>query len=64
MENRHIADDGAALLGVGIGAWHLINDQVNAALTAGVTAAAGWATVKILQHFYDRLFKKPSKDQK
>lgn len=64
MENRHIADDGAALLGAGIGFWHLMSDQVNAALTACVTAGAGWATVKLLQHFYDRFFRKPSKEKK
>lgn len=61
MDNRgaqHIHDDGAALLGLSIGFFHLIGDQAGSMLTAALTAASGWAAVKLCQHVYDRFFKK------
>jgi len=55
---RHIHDDGAALLGVAIGFFHLMQDQAGGMLTAALTAASGWAAVKLCQHCYDKFFKK------
>lgn len=57
-QSKHLADDGAALLGLAIGFFHLMQDQAGSMLTAALTAASGWGAVKVCQHVYDRVFKK------